>query len=108
MSKEDDNILYRIKVNEQEIGHIKIIEDPDGVTIEEVWINDKFRNKGYGTMLIRHIEWIAKKSGGYKTILAHAIKNSEEAKGLFEANSYVLFPDGQGEYDGYKNILKIH
>jgi GNAT superfamily N-acetyltransferase len=102
--EEDGDITYRIKVNKKDIGYIKI----NGDTIEEIWIDESFRNTGYGTMLIRHVEWIAKKSGKHKTMLAHAIKNSAEAKGLMEANGYVLFPDEQGEYDGYKNILNIH
>lgn len=101
--KENDNIFYEIKVNEKKIGYIQIVEK----TIMKIDIKQPFRRKGYGTMLMRHVEWIAKISG-CKRMDAHAV--SDEAKGFFEANSYVLFKDEsiKGEYEGYKNILKIH
>ena len=93
--REDDNITYDLKLNGKKIGYIKIMENG----IEDVWVSEQYRIKNYGTMLLRHVEWIAK-IAGYTRMQVEAVKTSVAP--FFEKNGYTLSKDECGEYKGYK------
>jgi len=96
--EEDDNVTYALKLYGKKIGYIKIMENG----IEKVWVNEQYRKKNYGTMLLRHVEWIAK-IAGYKQMRVIAVKT--DVAQFFKKNGYILTKDECSEYEGYK-ILK--
>jgi len=95
--KEDDNVTYDLKLDGKKIGYIKILENG----IERIWVNEEYRRKEYGTMLLRHVEWTAK-IAGYTKMQVEAIKT--DVMEFFTKNGYVLSEDEHGEYRGCKML----
>ena len=96
-SRENSNVTYDIKLNEKKIGDITIMEKG----IENIWIAEEYRRKGYGTMLLNHVEWIIK-IACYPQIEVEAV--GIDAEPFFKKNGYVLSEDAYGEYRGHKKL----
>jgi len=96
-SKENSNITYCLRLNEKKIGSITIMEKG----IENIWIDEVYRHKGYGTVLLNHVEWIIK-TACYSQAEVEAV--GTDAEPFFRKKGYVLSEDECGEYRGFKKL----
>jgi GNAT superfamily N-acetyltransferase len=95
--KEDDQVTYDLKLDGKKIGCIQIMENG----IENIWVAKEYECKGYGSMLLNHVERIAKITG-YEKMSAEAI--NEKAESLFRKNGYLLEKDEHNEFRGNKSL----
>lgn len=81
----EDNETYLLSDNGVIVGHIKIRVDLQ--MIMDVWVEEKYRKKGYGTQLMQHAEnlFIQK---GKKQISTSPINS--ESYGFFEKLGYII------------------
>jgi len=77
-------VNWIICYSQQDVGYIRILEND-----VSIMINDKFRNKGIGTMALNLIEIEAKKIGLLKLVGRIMIKNKSSKK-IFDKNNYKL------------------
>ena len=95
--KEDDEVTYDLKLNGNKIGYVQIMENG----IENIWVAQEYECKGYGSMLLSHVERIAK-IAGHEEMNALAI--NEKAEPLFRKNGYGLEKDEHNEFRGHKSL----
>ena len=82
--------IYRcIKDNGKVVAGIEAsIYGWNAVSIEELWVDESYRNRGFASALLKEVEEYARKKG---CNLSHVETWDFQASGMYEKNGYVVF-----------------
>jgi len=101
LKKPGIDINFYLKDEDKVIGAILCDSFNMSMYIDVMWIDESYRGKGYGKVLIAQAEKIAKESG---CILAHTCTFSYQSPDFYKACGYEVFaelrdyPDGIVQY----------
>lgn len=107
--------LFTLNVNGEKVGScnywirytLPTIRDKKGMYIHSVEIVDKFRNQGYGKILIKKIIEFAK-NNGYYAIYLEVVKKNEYAVKLYQSLNFKIIEELNKEYKtSYDMILVL-
>ncbi len=82
-----DNFLYTLHDEKQAVGMIWIKVDMPSAFIYEVYVEEKFRGKGYGKNIMLLVEEKAREMG-LKTLKLHVFGSNHVARKLYETVGY--------------------
>ena len=108
---QNDPVLYFercIKKDDEVVGGILAQMFWGILSIEILWVDEKYRNKGYASALLNDVEKMAKEKN---CTISHLSTYDFQAKGFYEKSGYIVFgilencPEGHKCYYMSKKIL---
>ena len=79
-------------------------DDPSILYFSNLYVDEKYRNKGIGSKILNFVFNYAKKNG-YRDIILNVIKDSWMQK-WYERNGFEYIEDADGEYSGNVWMIK--
>jgi GNAT superfamily N-acetyltransferase len=84
---EDDN-SFSYYIDDKFIGSCSIFETDTAINIYEVFVEEKYRNQGYGTLIIEDVLWSISDSG--KNIILQVSQNNASAVKCYKKCGFVV------------------
>lgn len=72
---------------------------PGSVKLDKLYVHQRFQGRGYGSMLLRHVESIAS-SRGAATLYLQVNKNNSSSIAMYRRNGYTVSEEGKFDIGG--------